>query len=620
MCGIAGIIGRAAEAPGRARVARMMETLRHRGPDDAGAFAADGIAFGMRRLSIIDLAGGHQPMWSERGTGIVFNGEIYNYRDLRAALEQRGHRFATQSDTEVILRLYDEEGIACLARLDGMFAICLYDPRRGRVFLARDRLGKKPLYYGEIGGAFYFASELKAIIAVLDERPAIDRQVLHHYLTLRCAPGPDSIWQGIRKLEPATYLEYDLARGSATTARYWSLAFHSKAEDPGFDYPRAFEERFLAAVQKRLVASDVPVGILLSGGLDSSAVAAAAFELGHRSLHSFSVAFDEGDADERHFARQAAARLGTQHHEVVIDQKQFLALLPELVHVTDEPLADLAAIPLHAVARLAREEVKVVLSGEGADEILAGYDLDVTARRLDRLKTIARFLPRGMPRLPGRRGAILGDLAHAGWSRLLAARATHMTNLWSEDEKARLWRDKRPLAATDALIRAWYEAAPSPQPIDQFQQVHCGAWLVEDLLMKADKVSMAHSLELRCPFLDHALVEWCARLPLAWKVGSAALGYSSKRILRRFAAPRLPEAIITRPKQGFPVPAYRWLEAGLGAWAEDRLLRGGRLDSFFNMAPAVPVIAAARRGSSAAQHKVWTLLVLDHWLERWQCG
>ena len=624
MCGIAGAVGLVPAALGRATVRRMTDAIRHRGPDDEGDFAADGIAFGMRRLSIIDVRTGHQPIWSERGVGIVFNGEIYNYRSLRLALEQRGHRFTTQSDTEVILRLYEAEGIACLARLEGMFAICLYDPGARRLHLARDRLGKKPLYWAASDGVFYFASEAKAILAALPQRPALDRQSIHHYLTLRYVPGPHSVWQGIQKLEPATCVTVALDGAARTEKRYWSVEFCSVAEEAGYDYPRAFEALLLDCVEKRLVASDVPVGILLSGGLDSSAVAAAAVELGHRAFHSFLVAFEEGDADERIFARQVAERLGARHREIVVDQRQFVDFLPDLVRITDEPLADLAAVPLYFVTRLAREEVKVVLSGEGADEILAGYDLDRTARQIDRLHTLSRAMPRcalrALSLVPTRAGSVFGDLARGGWSHILAERGTHMTRVWSEAEKAALWREPQDFNSTDALIRAWYAAAPSPQPIDQFQQVHCGSWLVEDLLMKADKLSMANSLELRCPFLDHRLVEWCARLPLAWKVGSAQLGYSSKRILRAFAAPRLPAAIIERPKRGFPVPAYRWLEGALGAWAEDRVMNGRRIGALFDLAPVRPVLAAARRGSIVAQHKIWCLLILDHWLERWQCA
>jgi asparagine synthase (glutamine-hydrolysing) len=622
MCGIAGAVGLRPAAAALAVVRRMTDAIIHRGPDDDGAFVDEGVAFGIRRLSIIDLAQGHQPIWTERGTGIVFNGEIYNYRALRADLEARGVRFRTQSDTEVIARLYDAEGIACLRRLDGMFAICLYDPAAGMLHLARDRLGKKPLYYGEIGDAFYFASEIKAILAVLPQRPGINRQAVQDFLTLRYVPGPDTIWNGIHKLEPATCLTLDLSSRRLTTTAFWSVEFRSEQLDRSRDYVGEFERMLLGAVQKRLVAADVPVGILLSGGLDSSAVAAAAVELGHQAFHTFSVAFaDGGDSDETPFAREVAARLGAHHAEVVIDQRQFIDFLPDFVRFADEPLADLASIPLHYVCKLARRDVKVVLSGEGADEILAGYDMERVAARLDRWRWLAR-LPRpllatlaGMA--PESRRRVLGALARGGWSGVLAELGAHMTRVWSEVEKAELCRDGARFLPTERLVQEWYGETNSPYPLDRLQQVYCRSWLVEDLLMKADKMSMANSLELRCPFLDHALVEWSAALPREWKVGAAGIGYRSKRILRDFARTRLPASIIDRPKRGFPVPAYGWLEGKLGAWAEDRVFRPGGLDRWFDMAVLRPVLAAARGGAAAAQHKIWSLLILDFWLEAW---
>ena len=623
MCGIAGVIGIASAAEGQAVVQRMTDTIAYRGPDDEGHFAAPGIAFGMRRLSIIDLAQGHQPIWSDSGAGIILNGEIYNYRALREDLAARGARFRTRSDTEVVLKSYEAEGLGCLAGLEGMFALCLYDPARRQLHLVRDRLGKKPLYYAMVAGRFFFASEIKAILAALPRRPELDRQALNHYLTLRYVPSPDTIWLGVRKLEAGTSLTFDLASGTFTIARYWSLEFRSAASDPGRDYVREFERLLLAAVEKRLVAADVPVGVLLSGGLDSSSVAAAAVELGHRAFHTFSVAFAEaGETDEREFAREVARKLGSRHAEIVIDQTQFLDFLPELVRFADEPLADLASVPLYYVSHLARQEVKVVLSGEGADEILAGYDFDDLARSLDRLHLLARFAPRPLLALlarlaPGRTGNVLRDLARVGWSRLLAARHTHMTRVWSDAEKSELWHAPEKFVPTEAMIGAWYAEARSPEPLDQILQVYCRSWLVEDLLMKADRMSMANSLELRCPFLDHALAEWSARLPLAWKVGSAG-HYRSKRILREFAARRLPKSILDRPKRGFPVPANHWLAGDLAGWAEDRLLHGRRLEALFHLAPIRAALDSARRGSRAAQNKIWNLLILDHWLACWQ--
>ena len=621
MCGIAGVAG-LGPAEGLDAVQRMTEAIRHRGPDDTGDYAADGFAFGMRRLSIIDLAQGHQPIWTERGTGIVFNGEIYNYRALRRDLESRGHVFRTNSDTEVIARLYDTEGLDCLQRLEGMFAICLYDPKAGKIHLARDRLGKKPLYCGTLGGNFYFASEIKGILAALGSRPAVDRQAVHDYLTLRYVPGPGTVWEGVEKIEPATVLTLDLKTKHADRWRFWSATFDSGPEEADRDYAGEFERLFLDAVEKRLVAADVPVGILLSGGIDSSSVAAAAVELGHRAFHTFSVAFEDGgEADERGFARQVAGPLNAVHAEVVIGQREFLDFLPDFVRFADEPLADLASIPLHYVSGLARRDVKVVLSGEGADEILAGYDMDRLAARLDRLRLLTALpasVLSGVAFLtpePYRRW--LKALARCGMSGVLGETQAHMTNVWREGEKSKMWRGGGPYLPTGRLIREWYEETRSPRPIDQLQQVYCRSWLVEDLLMKADKMSMANSLELRCPFLDHRLVEWAAKLPLAWKTGTARTGYRSKRILREFARKRLPAEILSRPKRGFPVPAYRWLEGSLGGWAEDRLFGGRRLDCWFDLSSLRPVLAAARAGSAAAQHKIWNLLVLDHWVEAW---
>lgn len=599
----------------------MMDAIRHRGPDDSGEFAVDEVAFGMRRLSIIDLSHGHQPIWTTRGTGIIFNGEIYNYRELRRELAQRGVELKTQSDTEVIAQLYDLDGMDCIERLEGMFAACLYDPSRRQLHLVRDRLGKKPLYYGEIGGAFYFASELKAILAGAAFRPEIEPQAIYDFLTLRYVPGPATIWRGLRSLEPGTYVTLDLDHQRLTQRKFWSVRFQSEPFDQARDYTVEFECLVQQAVEKRLMASDVPVGVLLSGGVDSSAVVATAAELGHANLHSFSVAFDEGgESDETTFARLVARHLGTQHSEVTIGQKQFLEFLPRFVTATDEPLADLASIPLYFVSALARRDVKVVLSGEGADEVLAGYDMEVLARQFDRMGLTARLPVSICSALSGAASRLGRPLAAAilrgGASGALGNMRAHMTRLWTDREKAGFWRGRTDLKSTDDLIGSWYHSCVSPYPIDQLQEVYCRSWLVEDLLMKADKMSMAASLELRCPFLDHALVEWCARLPLQWKVGSRKLGYRSKRILREYAATRLPAEIIDRPKRGFPVPAYQWLERGLGPWARDRI-GSGRLAPWVDVVGLSPVMKAAELGSRLAQHQVWSLVVLDHWLEAW---
>lgn len=625
MCGIVGLASRLPQAEAAELVARMNGTIAHRGPDDEGQWSTDGFAFAMRRLSIIDLSGGHQPMWSDDGVGIIFNGEIYNYRALRAELEKDGYGFASKSDTEVILHLYRRDGVDMVRRLEGMFAICICDRNQKRLHLFRDRFGVKPLYYADIDGTFYFASEIKAILPVLPRRPEINRQALHDYLTLRFVPEPNTIWHGIRKLPPGHRMTYDFTLGPQNPERYWQLDFHAAEMDPERDYLAEFSELFLAAVEKRLLAADVPVGVLLSGGLDSSAVSAAAIELGHRNFHTFSVAFaDGGSYDETPYARNVATHIGSRHHEIRVDRETFVSFLPEMVRATDEPLADLASVPLHFVSRLAREDVKAVLSGEGSDELLAGYNFDRLGRSLDRLRTIERWLPSSLRQMAGKipagaaSGAWLRLWAKHGWANMLAAKPYHMTLYWDEAEKRLLWHTEETFESTFDRLRTRYRKSAGVHPIDQVQQLYCSDWLTEDLLMKADKMSMATSLEVREPFLDHRLAEWAAKLPLSWRIGDASTGYQSKKILREFCRRRLPQNILDRPKQGFPVPAYDWLAKDLHSWAEDLLFGpGSKLGAYLHLEHARPVLARARAGDELAAHKVWLLIVLEHWLRAW---
>lgn len=625
MCGIVGLVGRFSAAEAGVLADRMNATIGHRGPDDAGRWATDGFAFAMRRLAIIDLTGGRQPMWTDDGVGIVFNGEIYNYQALRAQLESAGEVFHSHSDTEVILRLYQRYGPEMVHRLEGMFAICLYDPRRREVHLFRDRFGVKPLYYAEHGGNFHFASEIKAILAILPVRPELDRQALHDYLTLRFVPSPRTVWRNIRKLPPGHRLSLPLDGGKPTLTRYWQLEFRAETEEIGRDYPGEFAELFMAAVEKRILAADVPVGVLLSGGLDSSAVSAAAVELGHRDFHTFSIAFEEGGRfDETPYARAVAAHIGSRHHEIVLGRETFVDFLPHLVRHTDEPLADLASVPFYFVSKLARQEVKVVLSGEGSDELLGGYNFDRLTRTLDYLRAVEAWLPSKLRRALGRTpahgvGEWLRLWGQHGWHGILAARPYHMTLHWNEAEKRALWRVADGLVSTVDRIRAWYRSLAERHPLDQAQQIYSGEWLTEDLLMKADKLSMATSLEVREPFLDHTLAEWAARLPISWRVGDIRSGYQSKRILREFCRCRLPREILVRPKQGFPVPAYGWLRGELRTWVEHRLFKPSNpLHELFNMERARPVFERAVSGDIAAAHKIWILLILGYWVESWQ--
>lgn len=624
MCGIAGIIGRFSKDDGLKAVWRMNDAIAHRGPDDATAWGTGGLAFGMRRLSIIDLEGGRQPIWNHQGIATVFNGEIYNYRELRTFLKSKGYAFQTHSDTEVIPNLYHFCGMDAIQRLEGMFAICIYDPNEEVIWLVRDRLGIKPLYYGVRDGAFYFASEVKAILAGMGGRPELNRGAIHHYLTLRYSPSPETVWKDIYKLEPGHWLRFDIGEEKWETDRYWKLNFMSEPLDPARDYAKEFEEKFLESVDKHLVASDVPVGVLLSGGLDSSAVSAAAVEMGHQNFHTFSVGFEDGgDFSELGYARQVAEMVKSRHFEVVIGKKEFLDFIPEMVGFSDEPLADLASIPLYFVSKLAREHVKTALTGEGSDEVFAGYNMDVAAASLDKLKMLAEYVPRPVLRLLSRFApAGKADNARAleahGWEGYLKSLHTHMTYYWTEDEKKALWSGDEKYPSTVELIRSWYDTSYSLHPIDQMQQVYSHSWLVEDLLMKADKMSMATSLELRVPFLHHPLVEWAFSLPICWKTGDRKSGYSSKKILREFARKRIPDSIIDRPKMGFPVPAYEWLKGDTGKWAAGLLTEAGSFTSgLFAPEEIKAKLAAARNGDYHAAHKTWIMIMLEHWGRRW---
>lgn len=623
MCGIVGVFNVSSRDEAARLIARMNAQIAHRGPDDEGNWVGDRAAVGMRRLSIIDLAGGHQPMMTDDGVVIVFNGEIYNYRALRAGLERAGYRFRTQSDTEVILNLYHQGGLRALEALEGMFGICLVDSRSGMAHLVRDRLGIKPLYFAEFGGRFYFASEIKAILAALPQRPEVDAQSVHDYLALRYVPAPGTIWLGISKLLPGHRLSYDLARNTSQIERYWSVDFEAEPVDPTRDYEGEFRDRFLAAVESHLVTSDVPVGTLLSGGLDSSAVTAAIAELGVRGLNTFSVAFEDGGSfSELEFARAAAEQIGARHHEVVIGQREFVDFLPEFVWYTDEPLADLASIPLYYVSRLARQHVKVVISGEGADEILAGYDLERFSRRVDSRQRLLGWVPKPVFGVAaafanGRHRETLRRMSKEGWAASIPVQRASATNYWRDRDLAELWRGS-PVKPVEEVIRRWYDGGKSTRPLDMLQNAWCQDWLVEDLLMKADKMTMANSLELRVPYLTHSFVEWAQRLPLSWRVGDRRSGYSSKRILRSFAASRLPRRIIERPKLGFPVPAYQWLVGDLGAWASPRLSdKRSPIYEWVAREPALAAVSAARGGDEDAARRSWALLILDEWMRRW---
>jgi len=627
MCGIVGVAGRFGRDRLAAVVDRMNAAVTHRGPDDEGAWVGENFAFGMRRLSIIDLSGGHQPMWdSKTGTRIVYNGEVYNYRAVRADLEKAGIPFHTASDTEVVLQSLALKGPDAVHDWNGMFAVAAWNDRDKNLLLIRDRVGVKPLYYFWDGSTLLFASEIKALLASNLVPRRLNRQAVWDYLTFRYVPAPETIWHNVWKLPPGHMMNWSPDR-DPQIFRYWESDVRSLDGPLDIEQKsKEFDDLFLDSVEQRLLAADVPVGVMLSGGLDSSCVAAAAVELGHKRFHTFSVGFaGGGEYSELPYAKRVASHLGVEYHEVTVDRTKFLEMLPQAVWSADEPLADLTTVPLLAVSRLAREHVKVVLSGEGADEILAGYNFDKLHRTFDQIKRIQSFPPAVLKAASGALRLLSADYSArfaraatiplATWN---VANKSHMTREWNESEKADLW----PFFAardSDTTLINMYEAAGSHNPMEQLLSVYQKSWLVEDLLMKADKITMAASLELRVPFLDYRLVQWANRQPVGVKVGRVGRRYCTKYVLRRFAQKRLPREIIERPKRGFPIPVYHWLQdPWFSRWALEHLTGGhARVTDLFQPDAVRGQLARAAKADLRAAHRTWLLIVLETWLREY---
>ena len=633
MCGIAGYF----RIPGSdddsaERLRRMMDCIVHRGPDDSGIHLDGPLGFGFRRLSIVDPEGGHQPMSSDDGrVWVIFNGEVYNHDALRAGLTARGRQFRTLSDTEVLLRLYEEEGLAAFRRMNGMFAVAIWDGREGCLHLVRDRLGVKPLYYAQIGDGVVFGSEIKALLESGLIAKEVNRRAVWDYLTFRYVPAPQTIWAGVMKLPPGHTLTVGPGESGPQIARWWDMPMRTPEpgeEKPDAVYKEEFATLFEEAVNLRMRA-DVPVGITLSGGLDSSAVVGAA-RAATEKLMTFSVAFDAApETSELPYARAVARHFATDHHEVTIGAKDFMDFLPEFVWYTDEPLADLASVPLYYVCRLAGQNVKVVLSGEGSDEILAGYNFEDLARLWDETAAARATLPGWTSGAAGALAARMSPtfarrraMAATVCDQRLVPEPISMTNYWSSEEKRRLF-NQADATWPDSLDRqrALLAALGDQHPLNQAIYLYCQDWLVEDLLMKADRMSMANSVELRTPFLDYRLVEWAAALPPRLKAGRSPAGvYRSKEVLRRYAETRLPREIIERPKQGFPVPVYGWLSGALAGWATETL-KSATAHSRDLFAPeSLDEIVRTGTASSAGvmdRHRLWNALVLELWMQRW---
>jgi asparagine synthase (glutamine-hydrolysing) len=644
VCGITGIFE---FGPGDRRVdervvVRMRDTMTHRGPDDAGVYLAPDrrVGLGHRRLSIVDLsAAGRQPMSNEDGTvWIVFNGEIYNHADLRPALEARGHVYRSRTDTETLVHLYEEEGPDFLHRLEGMFALAIWDGRRRELLLARDRLGVKPLYYAILPGAIVFGSEIKAILADPRVSRRVDRAALYHYLTFVAAPAPRTLFQGIHKLPPATRLVID-GRGGWRSETWWDpfdapLEPGARYDDPGFCAAR-IRELLEKAIAKRMM-SDVPFGVFLSGGLDSSANVALMARLMDRPVRTFSVGFrDHPSYNEFQYAREVAARFGTEHREVEIGWRDLLDAVPAMVFHQDEPIADWVCVPLHYVSRLARDSGTVVIQvGEGSDEIFFGYPGYLQAFR-DQARWYAalRRLPRAARRAAyaGARG--LAGLLRRGGDRLelLRAAAADETPFWggilawSEADKRRLL-SAAARARIDGLNSHDIVAGLDRRALERCREADFGQRMIylelknrlaELLLMRVDKITMASSVEARVPFLDHHLVEFALRIPTRLKIE----GGRTKALLKRAMEGVLPDRILHRPKQGFGAPVSEWLRGDL-----DRPLRSAVLDSrlqeedLFDYGLVRRLFDEHRAGRRDHGWRLWTLYNLSRWYDAWIAG
>jgi asparagine synthase (glutamine-hydrolysing) len=636
MCGINGIAlsSRSDRRVEAGLLGRMRDVLTHRGPDDCGLFIDGSVGLGHRRLSIVDVASGHQPMTNEDGRlQIVYNGEVYNHADHRPGLEARGHVYRTHSDTETILHLYEEKGARCVEDLRGMFAFAIWDAHGRELFIARDRLGVKPLYYAHTpDGSLYFASEIKALLEARAVAPEINYAALPDYLANHAPSGDETLFRGVRRLPPGhTLLWRD---GELRVEKYWDVTFAGGGDGNGRrrseeDLIEEWSELFRTSVRLRLMA-DVPLGMFLSGGIDSSAIAAVMSQLVDEPIKTFSVAFKEREANELEYARLVAAAFGTDHHETVVSPEEFFDALPRLVWHEDEPLAHLASVPLYFVSRLAQRHVKVVLTGEGSDELLAGYArYRKTVYNLalgGRYESLApaparRALRRAVEAMPA------GSRVRQKLERTFLCLPADLESLYFDNFAVFPRAMQRRLLTPEAVeragtadpyagVRRLVEETDASTLLNRLLYADTKTYL-QELLMKQDQMSMAASVESRVPFLDHRLVEFTARLPERLKLR----GWTTKYVLRRAMKNLLPEAILTRPKMGFPVPFGAWLR-GRHRGVLDEYVLGERAQSRGIFDPGFVRGLAAEHVSGRRDHssRLWSLVNFEIWLRQFVDG
>ena len=623
MCGIVGIVAAPGASPPPEAVGHAMNAaITHRGPDDEGLFRDGQAMMGMRRLSIIDLSGGHQPVHNEDGTiHCVFNGEIYNFRELRAELEGRGHRFYTQSDTEVVVHGYEEWGEACFARMDGMFGLALWDTRTRTLVLARDRFGEKPLFYsqqpdgGQTGGRLLFASELKALLQVPGFSRDVAPEAVRAYVCFGYVPSPGSIFAGVHKLPAGHTLRF--VDGKVTVQRYYQLELEPKHQLSEEDAERELARLLDQAVASRLVA-DVPFGAFLSGGLDSSVVVALMSRHLSQPVRTFSIGFHEAEFNELSDAKRVSRHLGTEHHELVVEPDA-VDLLQSLVWYLDEPFADSSAVPTYLVAKLAREHVKMVLTGDAGDEAFAGYDrylryLDL--QRLGALKPAAAATAAVAGHLvPAERGFRLRRIAErlrqpfpdSYLSGVAVTRASVADDLLGEAVSPEAAGHYGGLAAVA-------RASETLDALDRCVAIDFASYLPDDVLVKLDRMAMANSLEGRAPFLDHRVVEFAVRLPRELRVK----GHRGKYLLRKVAARWLPPEVLSKPKHGFGIPLAKWFRGPLAGLAADLLgSQAFRERGLIRAEAAQRYLKEHLAGQADYGELLWLVLSLELWARRY---
>ena len=620
MCGIAGFFeAEGTRSPGEQReiLARMCDAIEHRGPDDEGVFIEGGVALGMRRLSIIDLYTGHQPIPNEDGSiWIVFNGEIYNYRELRDELIQRGHAFRTNTDTETIIHLYEEEGEKCVRRLRGMFAFAIFDKRNQKLFIARDRVGVKPLHYALAGSRLVFGSEIKSLLSHPDVPRAVNLEAISDFLSFSYVPDPHTAFRGIRKLPPGHTLTFK--DGMLVTRCYWDFSYPER-ESGGEEhdqeyYTERLRELLAESVRIRLM-SDVPLGAFLSGGIDSSTVVAMMARAMDQPVKTFSIGFSESSHDELHYARIAARHFQTDHHEFIVTP-DVCRIVEEIVWHHDEPFADVSSVPTYIVSKMAREHVTVVLSGDGGDELFAGYERYLVDRGREKYERIPGVIRRNLMLRPSR--WLPRSVYGKNYLRNVAldpeARYIDSISCFSDEKKQLLLSNEfcRAMSGHNATERftRLFAAPGSSERLDHLLYLDSKTYLPGDIMTKVDRMSMAHSIEAREPLLDHKLIEFAQQIPARFKLD----GLETKSILKKAMRGIIPEEIIRRPKQGFGVPMQKWFKEDLREMVVDTLTDSRtRQRGYFNQRVVEGILGEHLRGRRDNSRHLWSLLMLELW-------